>query len=46
MTLLPGPTDAVYRDPVGRDDLELGQVRSVRKAKPGALAVLLARAAL
>lgn len=46
VTLLPGPTDALYRNPVGRDDLELGQVRSVQKVKPGALAVLLARAGL
>ncbi|MCX4427204.1 hypothetical protein [Streptomyces mirabilis] len=46
VTLLPKATDALYRNPVGRDDLELGQVRSVQKAKPGALAVLLARAGL
>ncbi|MFD7053274.1 hypothetical protein ACFWBS_35760 [Streptomyces mirabilis] len=46
VTLLPKATDALYRNPVGRDDLELGQVRSVQKVKPGALAVLLARAGL
>ncbi|WP_240634189.1 MULTISPECIES: EVE domain-containing protein [Streptomyces] len=46
VTLLPRPTDALYRNPVGRDELELGQVRSVQKVKPGALAVLLARAGL
>ncbi|MDX2682458.1 hypothetical protein [Streptomyces soliscabiei] len=45
-TLLPEPTDALYGNPVGRDELELGQVRSVQKVKPGALKVLLARAGL
>ncbi|MFF4559457.1 EVE domain-containing protein [Streptomyces sp. NPDC001435] len=45
-TLLPGATDALYRDPVGREDLALGQVRSVQKVKPEALPVLLARAGL
>ncbi|WP_432174095.1 hypothetical protein [Streptomyces sp. Tue6028] len=46
VTLLPKPTDALYRNPVGRDELELGQVRSVQKVKPGALEILLARAGL
>lgn len=46
VTLLPGPTDALYADPVSRDELELGQVRSVQKVKPGALKTLLARAGL
>lgn len=45
-TLLPGATKALYRDPVGRDELGLGQVRSVQKVKPEALPVLLARAGL
>lgn len=45
-TLLLGPTDALYGNPVGRDELELGQVRSVQKVKPGALKILLARAGL
>lgn len=45
-TLLPGPTDALYGSPVGRDELELGQVRSVQKVKPGALKMLPARAGL
>ncbi|MEU8654172.1 hypothetical protein [Streptomyces sp. NPDC048737] len=45
-TLLPEPTDALYGSPVGRDELELGQVRSVQKVKPGALKILLARADL
>lgn len=45
-TLLPGPTDALYSNPVGRDDLGLAQVRSVQKVKPGALKILLARAGL
>ncbi|WP_316755413.1 EVE domain-containing protein [Streptomyces herbicida] len=45
-TLLPEATDARYRDPVGREDLALGQVRSVQKVKPEALPVLLARAGL
>lgn len=43
---LPEPTDALYGSPVGRSELELGQVRSVQKVKPGALQVLLARAGL
>jgi hypothetical protein len=46
VTLLPGPTDALYRAPVGRDELELGQVRSVQKVKPAALKILLERAGL
>lgn len=46
VSLLPGPTDALYGKPVGRDELELGQVRSVQKVKPQALKVLLARAGL
>ncbi|GGL15493.1 hypothetical protein GCM10010094_90460 [Streptomyces flaveus] len=46
VTLLPGPTDALYGNPVGRDELELGQVRSVQKVKPEALKILLARAGL
>ncbi|MFI1469098.1 hypothetical protein [Streptomyces wuyuanensis] len=45
-TLLPGPTEALYGHPVGRDELELVQVRSVQKVKPGALKILLARAGL
>lgn len=45
-TLLPEPTDALYGSPVGRDELELGQVRSVQKVKPGALKILLERAGL
>ncbi|MGW5663277.1 EVE domain-containing protein [Streptomyces sp. NPDC003758] len=46
VTLLPVATDALYRNPVGREDLGLGQVRSVQKVKPQALPVLLARAGL
>ncbi|UXY23058.1 hypothetical protein N8I84_33425 [Streptomyces cynarae] len=46
VTLLPEATDALYRNPVGREDLGLGQVRSVQKVKPQALPVLLARAGL
>ncbi|MFJ3659786.1 hypothetical protein ACIPPM_04875 [Streptomyces sp. NPDC090119] len=46
VTLLPEPTDLLYGDPVSRDELELGQVRSVQKVKPGALKVLLERAGL
>ncbi|MGW4229520.1 hypothetical protein ACWEF9_09615 [Streptomyces sp. NPDC004980] len=46
VTLLPEPTDLLYGNPVGRDELELGQVRSVQKVKPGALKVLLERAGL
>ncbi|MET8409441.1 hypothetical protein ABZV34_15325 [Streptomyces sp. NPDC005195] len=45
-TLLPGPTDALYGNPVSRDELELGQVRSIQKVKPGALKILLERAGL
>ncbi|MEU0429505.1 hypothetical protein ABZ235_39225 [Streptomyces canus] len=46
VTLLPGPTDALQGNPVGRDELGLGQVRSVQKVKPGALKILSARAGL
>jgi hypothetical protein len=46
VTLLPTATDALYRNPVGREDLGLGQVRSVQKVKPQALPVLLSRAGL
>ncbi|GAA3504730.1 hypothetical protein GCM10019016_118430 [Streptomyces prasinosporus] len=45
-TLLTEATKALHRDPVGREDLGLGQVRSVQKVKPEALPVLLARAGL
>ncbi|WP_455258150.1 hypothetical protein [Streptomyces xantholiticus] len=45
-TLLPEATRALSGDPVAREDLELGQVRSVQKVKPEALKVLLARAGL
>ncbi|NEA49278.1 EVE domain-containing protein [Streptomyces sp. SID10815] len=45
-TLLPEATDALYGSPVGREELGLGQVRSVQKVKPEALSVLLARAGL
>ncbi|MGW6487384.1 hypothetical protein [Streptomyces sp. NPDC055056] len=46
VTLLPEPTDLLYGNPVGRDELELGQVRSVQKVKPDALKILLERAGL
>jgi hypothetical protein len=46
VTLLAEGTQALYRTPVGRDELGLGQVRSVQKVKPAALPVLLARAGL
>ncbi|MEU5116801.1 hypothetical protein AB0G64_35555 [Streptomyces longwoodensis] len=46
VTLLAGATQALYRTPVGRDELGLGQVRSVQKVKPAALPLLLARAGL
>ncbi|MFI9616856.1 hypothetical protein ACIHCM_35135 [Streptomyces sp. NPDC052023] len=46
VTLLPDPTDALYDSPVSREELGLGQVRSVQKVKPEALPVLLARAGL
>ncbi|KUN40041.1 hypothetical protein ACIP3D_03275 [Streptomyces longwoodensis] len=46
VTLLADATKALYRAPVGRDELGLGQVRSVQKVKPAALPVLLARAGL
>lgn len=45
-TLLPAPTRALHDNPVDREELELGQVRSVQKVKPTALPVLLARAGL
>ncbi|MER6403477.1 hypothetical protein ABZ918_09135 [Streptomyces viridosporus] len=45
-TLLPEATKALHRDPVGRDELGLGQVRSVQTVKPEALPVLLTRAGL
>ncbi|MFF5360691.1 hypothetical protein ACFY4I_15030 [Streptomyces scabiei] len=43
VTLLPGPTDALYGKPVDRDEVELGQVRSVQRVKPTALKILVAR---
>ncbi|MCX4996978.1 hypothetical protein OG739_30210 [Streptomyces longwoodensis] len=46
VTLLAEGTQALYRTPVGRDELGLGQVRSVQKVKPAALPLLLARAGL
>lgn len=46
VTLLTEATRALYRAPVPRDELGLGQVRSVQKVKPEALPVLLARADL
>lgn len=46
VTLLPEATKALYRDPVGREELGLGRVPSVQKVKPEALPVLLARAGL
>ncbi|WP_225994801.1 MULTISPECIES: EVE domain-containing protein [Streptomyces] len=46
VTLLSGPTDALHGDPVGRDELQLGQVRSVQRVEPGALEILLERAGL
>ncbi|POX44046.1 hypothetical protein C3489_37120 [Streptomyces sp. Ru71] len=45
-TLLTEATKALSREPVGRDSLGLGQVRSVQKVKPEALPVLLERAGL
>ncbi|MFI7020219.1 hypothetical protein [Streptomyces sp. NPDC050164] len=45
-TLLTAATQALYRAPVGRDALGLGQVRSVQTVKPQALPVLLERAGL
>ncbi|MFJ3552385.1 hypothetical protein [Streptomyces sp. NPDC090114] len=45
-TLLTAATQALYRVPVGRDELGLGQVRSVQTVKPQALPVLLERAGL
>ncbi|MET9443869.1 hypothetical protein [Streptomyces sp. NPDC006610] len=42
--LLAEPTRALYRDPVGRAELGLGQVRTVQKVKPEALPALLKRA--
>ncbi|MGR6973893.1 EVE domain-containing protein [Streptomyces cynarae] len=46
VTLQPQATEALYRNPVKREDLGLGQVRSVQKVKPQALPVLLTRAGL
>ncbi|MET7290578.1 hypothetical protein ABZS79_00190 [Streptomyces griseoloalbus] len=46
VTLLTEATKALHRDPVGREELGMGQVRSVQKVKPEALPVLLARAGL
>ncbi|MFE9772153.1 hypothetical protein ACFYOV_10850 [Streptomyces sp. NPDC005931] len=46
VTLLPKATKALYREPVRRDELGLGHVRSVQKVKPEALPVLLARTGL
>ncbi|MFC7012329.1 hypothetical protein ACFQMH_11535 [Streptomyces viridiviolaceus] len=46
VTLLTEATKALYRDPVARDELGLGQVRTVQKVKPEALPVLLERAGL
>ncbi|WP_433454037.1 hypothetical protein ACQPXS_38395 [Streptomyces sp. CA-142005] len=46
VTLLPEETDSMYRAPVRREELGLGQVRFVQKVKPEALPVLLARASL
>ncbi|CAL9318731.1 hypothetical protein [Streptomyces labedae] len=45
-TLLTAATRALYRVPVSRDELGLGQVRSVQTVKPQALPVLLKRAGL
>lgn len=45
-TLLTEATKALHRDPVGRDALGIGQVRTVQKVKPEALPVLLERAGL
>jgi hypothetical protein len=44
VNLLPEATKTLYRDPVGREELNLGQVRSVQMVKPHALPVLLERA--
>jgi len=46
VTLVTEATNALYRDPVSREELGLGQVRSVQKVKPEALPVLLTRAGL
>ncbi|MEU0335838.1 EVE domain-containing protein [Streptomyces sp. NPDC006193] len=46
VSLLPEATKALYRDPVRRDELGLGQVRSVQRVKPQALPALRARAGL
>ncbi|CAL9637752.1 hypothetical protein SUDANB15_06233 [Streptomyces sp. enrichment culture] len=46
VTLLTEATKALHRDPVGREELGPGQVRSVQKVKPEALPVLLERAGL
>ncbi|MER5802796.1 hypothetical protein [Streptomyces mirabilis] len=45
-TVLLEASRALHGEPVDRADLELGQVRSVQKVKPGALAVLLERSGL
>lgn len=45
-TLLPEATKALHRDPVSREELGAGQVRSARKVTPEALTVLLKRAGL
>ncbi|MCK1819591.1 EVE domain-containing protein [Streptomyces sp. XM83C] len=46
VTLLTEATKALHRSPVTRDELGLGQVRSVQKVKPAALPLLLERAGL
>jgi hypothetical protein len=46
VTLLPHATDRLCRNPVEREELGLGQVRSIQKVKKEALSVLLARAGL
>lgn len=46
VTMITEATKALYREPVSREELGLGQVRSVQKVKPEALPVLLARAGL
>ncbi|MEU5361904.1 hypothetical protein ABZ354_00080 [Streptomyces sp. NPDC005925] len=45
-TLLPEATKALSRDPVSREELGAGQMRSVRKVKPEELRVLVERAGL
>ncbi|MET9973241.1 hypothetical protein ABZZ80_47240 [Streptomyces sp. NPDC006356] len=46
VTMITEATKALYREPVSREELGLGQVRSVQKVKPEALPALLARAGL